>query len=133
MGGAVSSIFGGAEHHGKAPSSSSSSRVLTFDSKERWESHYNKIKDSSKLVVIDFTASWCGPCRFIAPVFNAMAENLTDVEFIKIDVDQLKEVAEKFNVEAMPTFVLLKKGKEVERVVGANKEELEKKIKKHRG
>ncbi|KAK4481852.1 hypothetical protein RD792_012828 [Penstemon davidsonii] len=83
-------------------------------------------------MVIDFTASWCGPCQFIQPAFNEFAEKYTEVEFIKIDVDELMDVAQEFGVQAMPTFVLIKKGKEVDKVVGAKKEELMKKIEKHR-
>ncbi|KAG4388795.1 hypothetical protein JHK82_026041 [Glycine max] len=60
-----------------------------------------------------------------------MAAMFTDAEFIKIDVDELSDVAKEFKVEAMPTFVLWKKGKEVDRVVGAEKDELKNKIEKH--
>ncbi|TYI30765.1 hypothetical protein ES332_A05G410300v1 [Gossypium tomentosum] len=83
-------------------------------------------------MVIDFSASWCGPCKFMEPVLNAMAAKFTDVQFVKLDVDELPDVAQEFGVQGMPTFVLLKKGKEVDRVVGAQKNDLEKKIEKHR-
>ncbi|MCI19673.1 thioredoxin h2-like [Trifolium medium] len=66
------------------------------------------------------------------PILDAMSNEYTDVEFIKIDVDELSDVAKEFNVDAMPTFVFLKKGKEVDKVVGAKKDELHKKIEKHR-
>ncbi|XP_028213323.1 thioredoxin H-type-like isoform X1 [Glycine soja] len=110
--------------------------VKAFHSAERWESYLEKIKESPKLinknqVVIYFTASWCGPCKFITPVFNHMAAEFANADFVKIDVDELSGVAKEFKVEAMPTFVLWKEGKEVERVVGANKDELQNKIKKH--
>ncbi|KAL0336293.1 UNVERIFIED_CONTAM: Thioredoxin H2 [Sesamum radiatum] len=83
-------------------------------------------------IVIDFTASWCGPCQYIQPAINDFAEKYTDVEFIKLDVDELHDVAEEFGVQAMPTFILIKKGKEVDKVVGAKKDDLQKKIEKHR-
>ncbi|KAE9599092.1 hypothetical protein Lal_00044021 [Lupinus albus] len=108
------------------------SLVKSFHSSARWQLHFNELKDSSRLVVIDFSASWCGPCRFIEPAIHAMADKFTDVEFIKIDVDELSDVAREFQVQAMPTFVLVKKGKETDRVVGAKKDELERKIEKHR-
>ncbi|RWW36503.1 hypothetical protein BHE74_00058466 [Ensete ventricosum] len=80
-------------------------------------------------MVIDFSASWCGPCRFVEPAFRAMAAQYTDAVFLKIDVDELREVSRQWKVQAMPTFVLLVKGgQEVARVVGAMKDELERRI-----
>ncbi|KAB2613929.1 NADH dehydrogenase complex I assembly factor 7-like [Pyrus ussuriensis x Pyrus communis] len=107
------------------------SGVTSFHSSERWQLHLNAHKESSQLLVVDFSASWCGPCRFIEPAIRAMAAKFTDVQFAKIDVNELSEVAQAFGVEAMPTFVLLKKGKEVDRVIGAQKDELEKKTPRH--
>lgn len=83
--------------------------------------------------MIDFTASWCPPCRFIAPVFADMAKKFTNVVFFKIDVDELQSVAKEFKVEAMPTFVFMKEGEIVDRVVGAAKDEIHEKLMKHGG
>ncbi|KAK7340488.1 hypothetical protein VNO77_21193 [Canavalia gladiata] len=130
MGSFISSLLGGAaagEVH-----QPENSQVKTFHSSERWQLHFNDLKASSKLVVIDFSASWCGPCKFMEPEIHAMSEKFTNVEFIKIDVDELTDVAREFKVEAMPTFVLVKKGKEIERIVGAKKDELLKKIENNR-
>ncbi|KAH1038544.1 hypothetical protein J1N35_040287 [Gossypium stocksii] len=113
-------------------SSSSDSGVLTFHSSPRWQLHFNSVKETPQLMVIDFSASWCGPCKFMEPVLNGMANKFTEVLFVKLDVDELPDVAQEFGVQGMPTFVLLKKGKEVDRVVGAQKNDLEKKIEKHR-
>uniref|UniRef100_A0A2N9IBX7 Thioredoxin domain-containing protein n=1 Tax=Fagus sylvatica TaxID=28930 RepID=A0A2N9IBX7_FAGSY len=133
MGSLLSSLIGGGETaEAAAASSSEGSRVLSFHSSARWQLHFNNSKDSSQLMVIDFAASWCGPCKFMEPAVQAMASKFTEVEFAKIDVDELADVAQEFQVQAMPTFVLVKKGKEVDRVVGAEKDELEKKIEKHR-
>ncbi|KAI4314234.1 hypothetical protein L6164_027165 [Bauhinia variegata] len=70
--------------------SSSSARVLTFRSAVEWKAHFDASKETDKLMVIDFYATWCGPCKDMAPIFKDFAEKYTDVEFIKIDVDKLK-------------------------------------------
>ncbi|KAG8080991.1 hypothetical protein GUJ93_ZPchr0007g4103 [Zizania palustris] len=78
--------------------------------------------------VIDFSASWCQPCKMIEPAFKEMAARFTDAVFLKIDVDELAEVARTWRVQAMPTFVLARGGEEVSRVVGADMDELERTI-----
>ncbi|KAG7543932.1 Thioredoxin-like superfamily [Arabidopsis thaliana x Arabidopsis arenosa] len=131
MGGVLSTVFGGGED--AAPGTESEpSRVLKFSSSARWQLHFNEIKESNKLLVVDFSASWCGPCRMIEPAIHAMADKFNDVDFVKLDVDELPDVAKEFNVTAMPTFVLVKRGKEIERIIGAKKDELEKKVSKLR-
>ncbi|MBA0739377.1 hypothetical protein Gogos_012655 [Gossypium gossypioides] len=133
MGSFVSSLLGSSGSPSEdSPSSSESSRVLTFHSAPRWQLHFNSVKETPKLMVIDFSASWCGPCKFMEPFLNEMAAKFTEVEFVKLDVDELPDVAQEFGVQAMPTFVLVKQGKEVDRVVGAQKNELEKKVEKNK-
>ncbi|CAA0406432.1 unnamed protein product [Arabidopsis thaliana] len=133
MGGALSTVFGSGEDAAAAGTESSEpSRVLKFSSSARWQLHFNEIKESNKLLVVDFSASWCGPCRMIEPAIHAMADKFNDVDFVKLDVDELPDVAKEFNVTAMPTFVLVKRGKEIERIIGAKKDELEKKVSKLR-
>ncbi|CAH9125261.1 unnamed protein product [Cuscuta epithymum] len=133
MGGLLSALTGEAEA-AEAPTteSSSPSRVIVFESSHAWKQHFNAAKELNKLMVVDFTASWCGPCKFMAPFIDTMASKYTDVNFIKIDVDEVKEAAEEYGVTAMPTFVFIKQGKVVDKVVGANKGELEEKILKHK-
>ncbi|KAF8378381.1 hypothetical protein HHK36_029720 [Tetracentron sinense] len=109
-----------------------SSRVIAIHSTARWKSHFDASKLSTQLMVIDFTATWCKPCRLIEPAFEEMAAKFTDVVFVKIDVDELMEVAQAFQVQAMPAFFLLKQGKVVDKVVGTKKDELQRKIEKHK-
>ncbi|KAK3606138.1 hypothetical protein CHS0354_010767 [Potamilus streckersoni] len=78
----------------------------------------------NKLVVVDFTAAWCGPCQRIAPIFEQMAKDLTDVSFIKVDVDKNEETAAACNISAMPTFQFYKNGNKLEEFSGADVEKL---------
>ncbi|GAV63493.1 Thioredoxin domain-containing protein [Cephalotus follicularis] len=128
----LSSMLGGSGSETNPESSSEPSRTMSFHSSARWQSHFNDAKQTSQLMVIDFAASWCGPCKMMEPAFRAMSHKFSDVQFVRIDVDELSDVAQEFGVQAMPTFVLVKNGKEVDRVVGAKKDELEKKIDKLR-
>merc|ERR1711994_1026486 len=64
-----------------------------------------------KLVVIDFYATWCGPCKMIAPKLEEMSKTKTNVVFLKVDVDEAEDVAMEYNISAMPTFLFMKNGK----------------------
>ncbi|XVE75174.1 hypothetical protein DITRI_Ditri12bG0074500 [Diplodiscus trichospermus] len=110
----------------------STARIVEIQSKSQWRAKLEASKQSNAMLVIDFKATWCGPCKYMEPTIEEYATIYADVQFIKIDVDILEDVAREFNVEAMPTFVFVKKGKEVERLVGAKKAELQKMIEKHR-
>ncbi|CDP07462.1 unnamed protein product [Coffea canephora] len=106
-------------------------QVIGCHSVDQWNEHFTKGVESKKLVVVDFTASWCGPCRFIAPILAEFAKKLPHVIFLKVDVDELKTVAEKYEVEAMPTFIFFRDGNIVDKFVGAKKDELLQVITKH--
>jgi thioredoxin 1 len=77
-----------------------------------------------KKVVIDFFADWCGPCKRVAPVYAELSEKLTDIVFLKVNVDEAEEVAEGFEVTSLPTFILLNKGNIYKKIEGANLNEL---------
>lgn len=72
------------------------------------------------LVVIDFFAVWCGPCKAISPVLEQLSGRYNSVKFVKIDVDALPALAQKYGVTAMPTFKFVKGGLIVAEVVGAD-------------
>ncbi|KAG6534613.1 thioredoxin H2-2-like [Zingiber officinale] len=122
---------GGADRTERANNGADSSTIVGIHSTAEWSENWQSHIQSNKLMVIDFFALWCGPCRVIEPEFKVMSTQFPGAVFLKIDVDELPTVTQEWKVEAMPTFVLVKRGREVDRVVGANKEELKKKIQLH--
>lgn len=85
-----------------------------------------------KLVVVDFFATWCGPCKMISPHMEEMSKTMTDVVFLKVDVDECEDIAQEFKITAMPTFVFLKKGVQQESLMGANVEKLKEMVNKYK-
>lgn len=89
------------------------------------ESRIQSAALQDKLTVIDFTATWCGPCKMIAPIFKEMSDEMgSRAQFIKVDVDDNPQAAQKYGVSAMPTFLFIKGGEVVDRLMGANTERL---------
>jgi len=76
-------------------------------------------------VLIDFGATWCGPCKAISPFFNSLKDKYPSIKFLKIDIDENQEMARKYKIESIPAFILFKDGLEEDRLVGANKVKLE--------
>lgn len=83
---------------------------------------------NQKLIVLDWSASWCGPCKKIAPEFEKLSEQYKDVVFLKADVDELSDSAAKAGVESMPTFQFIKDGELVHSFAGASVDQLKKGI-----
>ncbi|CAH1854289.1 thioredoxin [Convivina intestini] len=82
---------------------------------------------SQGVSITDFWAPWCGPCKMQSPVLDALAEEMTDVHFLKMDVDQNPQTPANFGVRAIPTLLLKKDGEVVDRLTGFhNKEQLAK-------
>ena len=86
------------------------------------------LKDAGdKLVVVDFTATWCGPCQTLAPEYSKLAEATPDVVFVKVDVDDNEEITEEYQVEAMPTILFFKNEKKLDaKVLGGDISEITK-------
>ncbi len=78
----------------------------------------DEVMNSDKPVLIDFWATWCGPCRMLAPIIEELAEERDDIKVCKVNVDEEAELAEKFDIESIPTLVLIKNGKIVSRSLG---------------
>ena len=79
----------------------------------------NEVLNSEKPVLLDFWASWCGPCRMVGPIVDEIAAERSDIKVGKINVDEQPELAAQFGVMSIPTLVVIKNGKVVNQAVGA--------------
>ncbi|XP_067012450.1 thioredoxin-2-like [Anabrus simplex] len=86
----------------------------------------SKLDDAGDhLVVVDFYATWCGPCKMIAPKFDELADEYPEVTFLKVDVDECEDLAVEYEISAMPTFVFIRNKKKLESFSGANTNKLQ--------
>ncbi|MBE6668777.1 MAG: thioredoxin [Ruminococcaceae bacterium] len=76
------------------------------------------VKGSEGRVIVDFFATWCGPCKMLAPILEKVAEDNTDIEFYKVDVDKCDELAALYGIVSIPTLICFEKGEEVKRQIG---------------
>lgn len=79
----------------------------------------SEVLDSKGLVLVDFWATWCGPCQMLGPVIEEIAGEVTDVKICKLDVDENQELAKEYRVMSIPTLIVFKDGQIAKREVGA--------------
>ncbi|RYP16334.1 hypothetical protein DL765_005184 [Monosporascus sp. GIB2] len=92
--------------------------VHNIQTTEEWK----QALQENKIVMLDCFATWCGPCKAIAPILanHSNEEEFKDIFFAKIDVDELPELSQELGIRAMPTFMLFKDGEKADELVGAN-------------
>lgn len=94
------------------------------------DSYHNEVMETEKVVVIDFWATWCGPCKMMAPVVEEVAKDYPDVKVCKVNVDEEPELSNAFKIVSIPTIVVIKNGEIIDSIVGYRpKEDIEKIIK----
>jgi len=87
---------------------------------------------SKGVVVVDFWATWCAPCRIQGPIIEDLSKDMKKVKFAKLDVDKNRQIAMKYGIRAIPTLIIFKDGKVAEKLIGLHqKEALKEKIIKH--
>ena len=85
---------------------------------------YSELMNSEDAVVIDFHATWCGPCKVLSPILEELEDEVNGVKFVKLDVDQHPDIAGQNGVMGVPTVVMLKSGEVKERFVGVQPKEI---------
>mmetsp|Transcript_21654 Transcript_21654/g.34740 ORF Transcript_21654/g.34740 Transcript_21654/m.34740 type:complete len:124 (+) Transcript_21654:89-460(+) len=97
-----------------------------IESAEEFSKIVEAAKKDSKVVIAKFGAEWCGPCKVIAPYFKELEGKYSDMIFLEItyDKEENEDVIEEYKILKLPTFVVIKDGKEAERYQGANKDDL---------
>lgn len=87
------------------------------------ESNFNELINSD-LVLVDFFATWCGPCKMLGPVLENLANENKSVKIVKVDVDEARDLARNYGIMSVPTLLLFKNGKELSKTAGYMPKEL---------
>ena len=77
-----------------------------------------EVLKSEKMVIVDFFATWCGPCQMLIPVLKEIASETENYDIVEIDVDEAQELAMNYGIEAVPTMIIFKNGMEIDRIGG---------------
>ena len=83
------------------------------------DNFHQEVLNSDKPVLLDFFASWCGPCRMVGPILDEIAEEREDIKVCKINIDEQPELAHRYRIMTIPTLMVMKDGNIVEQSVGA--------------
>ncbi|KAH8249011.1 hypothetical protein KR032_005060 [Drosophila birchii] len=103
---------------------------MVYQVKDKDDLQAQLTKSAGKLVVLDFFATWCGPCKMISPKLSELATQYAEsIVVLKVDVDNCEDIAMEYNISSMPTFVFIKNGVKVEEFAGANAARVEDVIK----
>ena len=82
--------------------------------------NFSELIQDSKLVIVDFWATWCGPCRMISPLLDELEEEMADqITVVKVNVDDADEIAAQYRIMSIPTLLFIKNGQIVDKTVGA--------------
>lgn len=97
------------------------------------EAAFDNLITNNPLVVIDFTASWCGPCKLVGPLMDQLSEEYGDkITVAKLDIDSNKPIAKRFGIKSIPAVLFFKQGEQVDTVIGAKPyEEFSATLEKH--
>nr|TKS03917.1 thioredoxin H9 [Populus alba] len=104
-----------------------SRNVHLLTTMEKWNEKISEASRDGKIVVVNFSALWCAPCKTTAQAFCELADKYSSVVFLTVDVDELAELSTSWEIKATPTFFFLKDGRQVDKLVGGNMPELQRK------
>uniref|UniRef100_A0A7N0V6U0 Thioredoxin domain-containing protein n=1 Tax=Kalanchoe fedtschenkoi TaxID=63787 RepID=A0A7N0V6U0_KALFE len=102
--------------------------VELVTTKEEWDEKLSEAKRDGRIVIANFSAAWCSPCENIVPFYSSLSVKYPYMMFLTVDVDELSDFSSSMDIKATPTFLILKDGEQIGKLVGANKTELQKKI-----
>ena len=83
------------------------------------DSNFEQTVSAENPTLVDFWAEWCGPCKSMHPIFESLAEQYPNVKFARVNVDQNQNISRKFAVQSIPTFIMFKSGKIIDKMMGA--------------
>ena len=95
-------------------------KTVSIMAKVATNSNFTELLQDSKLVIVDFWATWCGPCRMLSPILDEVEEEMSDkISVVKVNVDDADEIAAQYRIMSIPTLLFFKNGQQVDKTVGA--------------